>query len=236
MVTPEMQRVVPLEEITMSNEWDRVSIAEEGFEEPVWVPMNHSYNLTRSQVDRSGLPIRLITLLSAAMTLGMLACTSEQTPSEPSGSPSLTRATAGAYTAVDLGTLGGFSATARGINPAGQVVGESYTGGVFHAFLWEKGVMTDLGTLPASPGADFSRATGINPAGQVVGYTGPDVAPDEAPVGQHAFLWEKGVMTDLGTLGGTYSRAFGINPAGDIVGMSETAGGDEVHATLWTRK
>jgi probable HAF family extracellular repeat protein len=121
-----------------------------------------------AQDDRRGIPVR-ITLLSAAMALGMLACSSEETPTEPSGGPSLTRATAGTYTAVDLGTLGGRSATARGISPAGQIVGESYTeggAGLFHAFLWEKGLMTDLGTLP---GGDFSGARGINPAGRVVG-------------------------------------------------------------------
>jgi probable HAF family extracellular repeat protein len=149
--------------------------------------MNHSYDLTRSRVDRSGLPIRLITLISAAMTLGMLACTSEEAPTEPSSTPSLAQANAGAYTAVDLGTLGGGSATARGINPAGQVVGESYLAGTstFHAFRWEKGRMTDLGTLP---GGDFSVAIGINPAGQVVGfsYDGP-----------RAVLWDNGVITDL---------------------------------------
>jgi probable HAF family extracellular repeat protein len=58
---------------------------------------------------------------------------------------------------------------------------------------------------------------------------------EEPPFGQRGFVWQKGVMTLLGTLGGRYSRAFGINSAGDIVGTSETAEG-EVHAVRWTRK
>jgi uncharacterized membrane protein len=58
---------------------------------------------------------------------------------------------------------------------------------------------------------------------------------EEPPVGQHAFVWEKGVMTILDTLGGSYSRAFAINAAGDIVGTSLTSEG-EAHATLWTRR
>ena len=42
---------------------------------------------------------------------------------------------------------------------------------------------------------------------------------------QHAFLWQNGKMTDLGTLGHTYrdSSASAINGHSQIVGMSSTA-------------
>ena len=58
-------------------------------------------------------------------------------------------------------------------------------------------VVTDLGTLGAVQSA---QAYSINDDGQVVGYAA-----------NHAFLWQNGVMTDLGTLGGNSSGASAIN-------------------------
>ena len=88
------------------------------------------------------------------------------------------------YTIIDLGTLGGVSSYAQGINSRGQVVGGSATtAGGFHAFLWEAGTgMQDLGALGSF---DFSVASGINAQGQVVGYFAADFS-------DHAFLWEAG--------------------------------------------
>jgi probable HAF family extracellular repeat protein len=90
--------------------------------------------------------------------------------------------------------------------------------------------MTDLGTL----GEDMhtSAAMSITPAGQVVGES---VLPG-INFTRHAFLFTKGLMVDLGTLGGNTSVATGINPAGQVVGSSNTVVGGSNHATLWTRK
>jgi probable HAF family extracellular repeat protein len=120
-------------------------------------------------------------------------------------------------------TLGGASSFPFAINQRRQVVGASETAaGDFHAFLWFKGDIIDLGTL----GGSLSEATGINDRGQVIGFS-------ETATGDfHAFLWERGVMTDLGPLAlvGSSFRVGDINNFGQIVGMS---GG---HAVLWQRR
>jgi probable HAF family extracellular repeat protein len=74
----------------------------------------------------------------------------------------------------DLGTLGGTSSIAYGVNASGQVVGDSELPGdlVFHAFLYTAtGGMQDLNNL-IHPGSGFTllEATGITDLGQITGY------------------------------------------------------------------
>jgi probable HAF family extracellular repeat protein len=128
------------------------------------------------------------------------------------------QATPPRYTTTDLGTLHGHYSIAHAINDAGIIVGESDRG----AFLWDsKNGMTDLGNL--GDGND-TRAWGISDSGKVTGYS-------HCQDGWKSFLWYKGKMTDLGSLGG-HTKAYDINDAGVVVGRS-IASDNKYHAFIW---
>jgi probable HAF family extracellular repeat protein len=69
---------------------------------------------------------------------------------------------------VNLGNLGGpIGSEAFSVNNYAEVTGVSETGtGIPHAFVWQQGVMSDLGTLP---GDYYSYGYSINDLGQIVG-------------------------------------------------------------------
>jgi probable HAF family extracellular repeat protein len=118
----------------------------------------------------------------------------------------------GAFTDLGRG-LGGVRTRGVDLNEQGQVVGYSQTAtGELHAFLWQDGEITDLGTL----GGANSSALGINERGQVFGTS--ETADGET----HAFFWEDGEMTDLGRLPGPTDEAVAraINDRGQVVGTS----------------
>jgi probable HAF family extracellular repeat protein len=119
--------------------------------------------------------------------------------------------------AVDVGTLGGTNSNCSScgpwwINNRGQVAGNSTLAGdaTHHGFVWDRGTLTDLGTL----GGDNSEANSVNDSGVVVGR-----ADVPGSLTHHGFLFRHGVMTDLGVIGGdACSTAYSINSAGQIVG------------------
>ena len=89
-----------------------------------------------------------------------------------------------------------------------------------HAFLWQNGVMTDLGVLP---GDEDSGASAINNLGQIVGSSGR-IDPETYEVTSRSFLYENGVMTAL-PVPSSESYAGDINDAGVVVGTMRAGGG-----------
>jgi probable HAF family extracellular repeat protein len=122
---------------------------------------------------------------------------------------------------TDLGSLGASSngAIAHSSNQRGWIVGVGENGVIdpstgfpeLRALLWKDGTISDLGTF----GGNIGHGLDLNNRGQVVGAAG-NSTPDSYAIGivplyfvgwpvttqVRAFLWQHGVMQDLGTLGG----------------------------------
>lgn len=133
----------------------------------------------------------------------------------------------------DLGTLGGSTSVARGINDSGLVVGGSSTAnGSYHATVWSFGngsAITDLGTTFSGS----SRANAINESGQIVGHASSSDFT-------HATLWDGSTITDLGVLREgdrqpSLSTALAINEAGQVVGYSYAVDNSDfdMRAFIW---
>lgn len=141
---------------------------------------------------------------------------------------------AAGYIVTPLGTLGGGSSFALDIfaldiNDAGQVTGNAQTpvgspNPRLNAFVWQDGMMTNLGVLPGSN--NFSRGYAINNAGVVVGESDNNTS--------RAFRWDPSArtLTDLGGLPpNNRGVAHGLNDAGTAVGASSN--GSAVRAARW---
>lgn len=110
---------------------------------------------------------------------------------------------------------------ATALNDRDQVVGNSPAA---HAFLWQDGRTTDLGTL----GGKTSSALAINARGEVIGTS------DTSDGAVHAFLWSAGKLTDLGSEPGLDSAPEAIDAGGEVVGSTEEHdSGNPVDAVVW---
>jgi len=136
------------------------------------------------------------------------------------------------YAVTDLGTLGGTFSLALGINDTGWVVGVSSLPDdtAFHAFLWKKDLLVDLGTLG---GPNSVAGHPLNERGQIGGVAETST-PD--PLGEDfcayfdvnhlvclPFVWQNGVARVLPTLGGSNGQAHQINNRGQVVGLAENS-------------
>ena len=166
--------------------------------------------------------IAAMTLFAALATTVRLAAQEQQ--QQQSASPKHYRLTV-------LGTLGGTVSVAQGgVNNRGQLAGFSSLPGdtAFYAFLWQHGVMTDLGSLPGS--SISSTFANPNEKGEVSGFlntavldpNGEDFCFDGTHLICLGFLWRDGVMTAMPTLGGNNSFAYMLNNRNQVVGVAET--------------
>ena len=140
------------------------------------------------------------------------------------------------------------------INANGVVTGISENGRIdpstgfpeFDAVVWKNGQIINLGTF----GGAFSYGAAINDRGQVAGFA-LNAIPDSFDLGDfcqnfpmpqqmRAFIWQNGVIQNLGTLGGTDSCALYINKRGEATGNSFTnsiintsTGLPTIHPFLW---
>ena len=137
---------------------------------------------------------------------------------------------------LELGDLGGERSEALNINILGQIVGSSHTDEIektlfvpfTHAFLWQDGVMYDLGALPEAgeegpygPELVHTAAKSINAVGQIVGNSWP--ASNSSPR-QGPFIYEEGQMMNLNDLLLIGSTGWEIFQANDINNFGQIAG------------
>lgn len=158
---------------------------------------------------------------------------------------------------TDLGTLeGGYESGAFAVNSGGEVAGfsnnlvpdpfnlittPSGTTTQQRTFLWQNGLMRDLGTLGGTDAGLLGDQGNIeiNERGQVAAcsYTNSTPNPTTGTPTLDPFLWDKkDGMQDLGTLGGTSGCAINLNNRGQVIGYSNLAGDMTDHPFLWDKR
>src|ERR1700736_6343520 len=120
------------------------------------------------------------------------------------------------YHITRIPTAQGANSVALGINNKGEVVGYSFLGEDYQAFLYSSldQSLRDLGSL----GGKINAACAINDAGQVTGYS------QDGNGNILAFISSRTQpIASLGTLdSASTSEAFGINSRGTVVGDSQS--------------
>ncbi len=150
-----------------------------------------------------------------------------------------------------LPTLGGNNGFAAGANNLGEVAGWAENTVhdptcvapqvlQFRGVVWGPG-KHQIRELPPLPGDTSGAATALNDRGQVVGISGTCDQAVGRFTAAHAVLWERGHVTDIGSLGGAaWNTPMAINARGDIVGFAGQSGDDpdnpRLRAFAWSRR
>jgi probable HAF family extracellular repeat protein len=150
----------------------------------------------------------------------------------------------------ELPTLGGYDGYAAGVNNQGRLVGwaentvhDPTCAGTqvlqFEAVIWGPRLNQMTQLPPLAPDPD-SAATAINDKDQVVGISGLCSVAVGGASAEHALLWENGVPTDLGNIGGqAWNTPVALNNHGQIVGFANTRGDENAPlsptAFIWTK-
>jgi probable HAF family extracellular repeat protein len=128
---------------------------------------------------------------------------------------------------TDIGSLGGTCGVPERLNNRGQAVGVSQLAGnqITHPFYWDRRRgLVDMGTL----GGPTGEALDISDSGLSVGTA------DRADGTHHGFVWQDGVMTDVGVVPGDLcSNGRASNSRGQVIGTSTDCMGNVKHMFLW---
>lgn len=119
----------------------------------------------------------------------------------------------------DIGVIPGRSTTFTDINNAGYITAiggpPDFSAGPRSFLRTPDGRYIDIGNLPfPNP---ITRAQALNNRNQITGESGPFLLPD---IPYHGFLWTRGTMRDIGTLGYEPVGGQDINDRGQIAGYA----------------
>jgi uncharacterized membrane protein len=134
------------------------------------------------------------------------------------------------YSVTDLGPAGTPFSAASSLNNHGLVSGSATASdGTSRAVLWFKGLISDI----SQPGLGGPNSGGgaVNDSGQVIGQAETSsIDPNHENFCGYgtglqcvAFLWQKGAMTQLPSLGGNNSGWGWINNRGQVAGYAENS-------------
>ena len=168
------------------------------------------------------------------LAVGSTACASEPFDSqEPAESPSALRLASG-YHVIQLASLGGTRSIGNSINDLGVVAGQSRFAGnqTVRASVWFMGSQLDLGTLGGTHSSvvwpvknlrgaisGIAETADLDPLGEA--WSCSAFFPTRTGHVCRGFVWERGEMRALPTLGGTHGFATGTNDRKQTVGWAE---------------